>query len=65
MAIKMIKKENLVNLKDKEMIINEINIIKHCYHQNIVRLLEYFEDDEHIYVILEYIEGGNLRQYLI
>ena len=64
-AIKTIKKEYLVDLKDKEMIINEINILKHCHHPNIVRLLDYFEDNEHIYIILEYIQGGNLRQYLI
>jgi calcium-dependent protein kinase len=37
---------------------NEINIMKAVDHPNIVKLYEFFEDEEHIYIITEYCSGG-------
>ena len=62
-AIKTIDKVKISNLKSKEYIMNEIDILKKCYHPNIVRLLDHFEDKDYIYIVLEYIEGGTLRDY--
>ena len=59
-AIKTINRKYSTKL---EMLRNEIDILKHCHHPNIVRLLDYFEEKENIYIILEYVAGGNLHQY--
>jgi serine/threonine protein kinase len=34
-------------------------------HPNIVRLLDIFEDDRHFFVILEYLNGGDLYDYML
>ncbi|KAM4689013.1 serine/threonine-protein kinase DCLK3 [Discoglossus pictus] len=57
-AMKIIDK---AKLKGKEDIIeNEVKIIKSLSHPNIVRLLDDYETDTDIYLILEYIKGGDL-----
>lgn len=35
---------------------NEIAIMKHCHHPNIVRLIEEFETEDEIYLVLEYVK---------
>ncbi|KAH9505476.1 Serine/threonine-protein kinase dclk3 [Bulinus truncatus] len=57
-AIKVIDK---AKLKGKEqMVENEIDIMKDCSHQNIVRLYEEYETPERIYLIMELVKGGDL-----
>ena len=62
-AIKILNKENMKTVEDKELVKIEIGILKLCHHPNIVRLLDHLENNEYIYIITEYIEGGTLRQY--
>jgi len=33
--------------------------MKNCHHQNIVRLIEEFETEEEIYLVLEYVKVGD------
>jgi len=42
----------------------EISNMKACDHPHIVRLFEYYEDYENIYLIMEHAEGGELHQVL-
>ncbi|ORX34954.1 kinase-like domain-containing protein [Kockovaella imperatae] len=42
----------------------EIAICSALQHENICRLIEYFEDPQHICLILEYIDGGDLLDYI-
>ncbi|MGH0119331.1 UNVERIFIED_CONTAM: hypothetical protein FKN15_002134, partial [Acipenser sinensis] len=57
-AMKIIDK---AKLKGKEhMIENEISIIKSLSHPNIVRLLEEYETKSEIYLIMEFVHGGDL-----
>jgi serine/threonine protein kinase len=42
---------------------NEIQIHLQLHHPNIVECFQYFEDSQHIYLILEYCEGENLFRY--
>ena len=46
------------------MVKTEIEIMKFCAHNNIVRLVDNFEDLEYIYIVLEYLSGGNLNNFL-
>ena len=62
-AIKILNKENIKTLEDKELVQIEIGILKLCHHPNIVRLLDHLENMDYIYIVTEYIEGGTLGQY--
>ena len=63
-AIKILTKENIKTLEDKELVQMEIGILKLCHHPNIVRLLDHLENNDHIYIVTEYIAGGTLGNYL-
>ena len=63
-AIKTMNKENIKTIEDKELVRIEIGILKLCHHPNIVRLLDHLENNDYIFIVMEYIEGGTLRQYL-
>lgn len=63
MAIKTIDKSKLKG-DEVEMVKTVIEIMKFCKHENIVRLIDYFEDLENIYIVLEYLSGGNLNFFL-
>ena len=62
-AIKIIRKENML-YKDQELVKSEIDIMKICKHENIVRLLDHFENNEYIFIVMEYLSYGTLAQYL-
>ena len=48
----------------KENIIKEVNLLKELNHPNIVKFLDYYEETENIYIVMEYYEGGTLKQYI-
>ncbi|GCC19533.1 serine/threonine-protein kinase DCLK3-like [Chiloscyllium punctatum] len=57
-AVKIIDKSKL---KGKEVMIeNEIAIVRSLSHPHIVRFIEEFETEGEIYLIMEYIHGGDL-----
>lgn len=62
-AIKIIKKESM-NSSDVELVKSEIDIMKLCRHPNVVRLLDHFENAEYIFIIMEYLPGGDLGEWL-
>ncbi|CAI5788177.1 serine/threonine-protein kinase DCLK3 [Podarcis lilfordi] len=62
-AMKIIDKSKLKGKED--MLENEILIIKSLSHPNIVSLIEVFETDAEIYLILEYVPGGDLFDAII
>ena len=62
-AIKIIKKEKTKE-SDIELVRNEIDIMKLCYHPYVVHLLDHFENGEYIFIVMEYIKGGSLTDYM-
>lgn len=38
----------------------EVEVLTSIDHPNIVKIYEFFEDDAHIYIVMEYLEGGEL-----
>lgn len=62
-AIKIIKKESM-NSTDIELVKGEIDIMKLCRHPYVVRLLDHFENSEYIFIVMEYLAGGDLGEYL-
>ena len=62
-AIKIIKKDT-TKQNDMELVRTEIDIMKLCHHPNIVRLLDHFENADYIFIVMEYIAGGDLGEYM-
>ena len=62
-TIKIIKKKDEIETEE-ELVMYEIDILKFCHHKNIVHLIDYFETFESIIIILNYIEGSTLGEYL-
>ena len=59
-AIKQIPIDS-TNRKD---VIKEIELLKNLEHPNIVKYYNYLKEDNHIYIIMEYLEGSTLKQYI-
>ena len=62
-AIKIIKK-NKAKPSDIELVRTEIDVMKLCHHPNVVHLLDHFENAEYIFIVMEYIRGGRLTDYM-
>ena len=62
-AIKSFKKQNCTE-KNMERIINERDIMKELNNKNIIKILDYFEDENYIFIVMEYINGGNLYSFI-
>ena len=64
-AIKSFNKKNFdVNSDFIKKIIYETNLMKKLNHKNVTKILEMFEDDKYILIIMEYINGGNLFSFV-
>ncbi|EHB01069.1 Sperm motility kinase 3 [Heterocephalus glaber] len=46
-------------------IVWEVEILQDLQHPNIVQLLEVIESEDKVYLVLEYVTGGNLRQRIL
>jgi len=64
-ALKVIKKSRYKSQAELKMIKNEISIMKVVDHPNIVKLYEFFEDDENFYIIQEFCSGGQLFEAIL
>ena len=62
-AVKIMKKKQMT-VQDIELQMREIEILKICQHPNIIRLLDVFENQDYIYIVMEYLKGGDLFNYL-
>ena len=63
-AIKILDQEKIVDETDIERIKREIKILSILHHKNIVHLYETITNENNIYIIMEYIEGKDLFQYI-
>lgn len=63
-AIKVIKKSAVTNFRDAAQLQKEVDATAILRHRNIVSLLDFFEDYQFYYIVLEYCQGGTLMDYL-
>jgi serine/threonine protein kinase len=63
-AVKILEKEKIEDDVDVERIIREIEILKNISHPNIAQMFETFSTVHNIYFMMEYIEGGDLFDYI-
>lgn len=59
-AVKILEKKKIINLKVNDQIKNEIGTLKLLKHPNVVRLHEVLASKTKIYMVLEYVGGGEL-----
>ncbi|CAB4413709.1 unnamed protein product [Rhizophagus irregularis] len=63
-AMKVLKKVEVVRLKQVEHINSEKSILSQVHHPFIVNLFCTFQDDRNLYMLLEYVIGGELFSHL-
>jgi len=57
-AVKMVRK---THERSRNKVLKEIEIFHHCKgHDNILQLVEYFEEEDRFYMVFEKMEGGTL-----
>lgn len=47
-----------------ELINNEICVLFNCQDKNVVSYLASFEDQNYVYIVMEYCNGGDVDQYI-
>jgi len=63
-AIKIINRKDLSEVDD-EALKQEVAILGKLRHDNITRLIDFFTDEKHYYVVLEYLDGGELFDRIV
>ena len=61
-AVKVMSKKEM-SVTDMELQRREIEILKMCQHPHIIRLLDIFENQDYIYIVMESLRGGDLFTY--
>lgn len=64
MAIKILKKSEVIRLKQVEHVKAEKQILCMIEHPFIVNLLTTFQDEKRLFMLLEYVNGGELFSFL-
>ncbi|CAF4561167.1 unnamed protein product [Rotaria sp. Silwood1] len=59
-ALKAIKKSTLVETNEQNTIISERQYAFALHHPNIVQLITSFKDNEYLYLVIEWLQGGDL-----
>lgn len=62
-AIKQVKKKNMSHIEIFQQR-REIEVLKMCQHPNIIKLLDLFENSDYYFIVLEYMQGADLFDYL-
>ena len=59
-AIKQIQ----IDTNNKNLVLKEIEVLKKVEHQNIVKYFNFIKEDNYMFIIMEFLEGGTLKQYI-
>jgi serine/threonine protein kinase len=62
-AIKQVKKKNMSHIEVFQQR-REIEVLKMCQHPNIITLIDLFENVDYYFIVLEYMGGSDLFDYL-
>ncbi|CAK59336.1 unnamed protein product (macronuclear) [Paramecium tetraurelia] len=64
-AIKILEKSKIVDASDIERVTREIQILKQIRHPNLVQLYEIIETQKQLFLVMEYVNGGELFDYIV
>jgi 5'-AMP-activated protein kinase catalytic alpha subunit len=64
-AIKILNKSKIAHLGMEEKVSREINILHLCTHPHIIRLYEVIDTPTDIFLVNEYVSGGELFDFIV
>jgi 5'-AMP-activated protein kinase, catalytic alpha subunit len=64
-AVKILNKAKIKQLSMEEKVQREINILHLCTHPHIIRLYEVIDTPTDIFLVNEYVSGGELFDYIV
>ena len=64
-AVKLLDKKQAREKEVSQSIRNEVKIHSRVNHPHIIKVIDYFEDNNYVYLIMEVASRGNLYQYLL
>ncbi len=50
--------------KLKELVQTEIQVLKRCRSDNVIRFIDSMNTDKNVYIFTEFCNGGDMEQYL-
>jgi len=56
--------KKMLTPKEREFLRDEIQIIHTILHPHVVNMRENFEDFEHMYIMMEVVQGGELFEHI-
>jgi serine/threonine protein kinase len=63
-ALKFLRKNEILSIGAAERTINEIQCLTALRHQSIIRLQQHLESPQHVVLVFELMDGGDLKSYL-
>jgi 5'-AMP-activated protein kinase, catalytic alpha subunit len=60
-----LEKKKIVEEADVQRVSREIEILKMIRHPNIIQLFEIIETPHKLFLIMEYVSGGELFDYIV
>lgn len=64
-AIKILNKKRMAQMEMSQKVLREIAIQRLLNHVHVVKLFEVIDSNENIYVVMEFVPGGELFEYII
>ena len=64
MAIKCVCRKDLAK-EDETSLRQEVDVMKDLHHENVVEFIDFFEEENFFYVVLEFLEGGELFDRIV
>ena len=64
-AIKIMSKDKIKELNMMEKVRREIRILRSFNHPHVVRLYEMIDTPSHVFLVMEYVSGGELFDYIV
>jgi len=62
--MKEMSKAKVISKKSVSSVINEKNFLSRLAHPFIVNMTYAFQDRENLYLVMDYLDGGDLRYHL-
>lgn len=64
-AIKILEKARIKEVADAQRVAREIKILKRIRHPNVIQLFEVIDAPRQIFLVMEYLDGGELFDYIV
>lgn len=63
-AVKILSKRKMKQ-DDHDSVKKEVDIMRKLHHPNIVQFMDFFDEGDHMYIVIEYLSGGELFDKIV